>query len=177
MTKMTTQSGKHFDLETVKPELIDIEDIAHGLTFLCRANGHTRFFYSVAQYSIGCAREAICRDHNQVVVLACLLHDASEAYMADISRPLKQHLSQYLQWEEKLQSTIYQHFLGRLLTEGEYGQVKDIDNQMLSLEFQQLMPEAKDQDYQLLLRDHTCQVEPFDYVKAEFLALFSEYCL
>ena len=67
-----------------KIEDIDIEDIAHALSLLCRANGHFKHFYSVGLHSINCASEAISRGYSQNVVLGCLLHDGSEAYLADI---------------------------------------------------------------------------------------------
>ena len=52
MSYITTFTGKHFDPIHPVPEKIDVKDIAHALSLICRANGHTRFFYSVAQHSI-----------------------------------------------------------------------------------------------------------------------------
>ena len=69
-----------FDPLHPNTDLIDIEDIAHALSMLCRANGHFKSFYSVGQHCINCAKEAKARGYSSFVQLACLLHDASEAY-------------------------------------------------------------------------------------------------
>ena len=72
-----------------------IADIAHPLSFLTRANGHFAQFYSVGQHCIQCAKEASARGYNDRLALACLLHDASEAYLSDITRPVKKNLPGY----------------------------------------------------------------------------------
>ncbi len=81
-----TYLGKKFYFEDPKPDQIDIRDIAHSLSHICRFNGHTNLFYSVAAHSIfvaermpGSAREK----------LSALLHDAAEAYVCDVPSPLK----------------------------------------------------------------------------------------
>ena len=119
MSYITTVTGKHFYPLDPRQEDIDIVDIAQALAFICRANGHFRHFYSVAQHSIACAKEAIERGYALEVILGCLLHDASEAYLCDVTRPVKQHIPQYLQAEERLQKVIWRHFIGRELTEEE----------------------------------------------------------
>ena len=63
--------------------------------------------------------------------LACLLHDASEAYMADVPRPFKEKLTDYVKSEERLISMLYRHFLGSDLTEEEKTLVKTIDDDLL----------------------------------------------
>jgi 5'-deoxynucleotidase YfbR-like HD superfamily hydrolase len=67
--------------------------------------------------------------------MACLLHDASESYISDITRPVKQYLEEYLAIEEKLANTIYEKYLGSPLTEYEKQMVKIIDDSMLYYEF------------------------------------------
>ena len=62
MSYITTVSGIHFYPLDPNPNDIDIKDIAHSLSLICRANGHFKYFYSVAQHCIACAREAIERD-------------------------------------------------------------------------------------------------------------------
>ena len=79
MSEIMTHSKKMFDPLHPKTELIDIEDIAHALAMLCRANGHFKTFYSVCQHSINCMHEAVARGYSRRVQLGCLLHDASEA--------------------------------------------------------------------------------------------------
>ncbi len=91
-----TYTGKAFDLLDPKPEQVDVRDIAHALSLLCRFTGHCERFYSVAQHSCMVAR--IARDlwraeHDaecpRPVLLRALLHDAAEAYVGDVSTPLK----------------------------------------------------------------------------------------
>lgn len=59
MSYITTFTGKHFDPTHPVPEKIDVKDIAHALSLICRANGHTRFFYSVAQHSLSRAAKKL----------------------------------------------------------------------------------------------------------------------
>jgi len=66
-----------------------ISDIAHSLSMLCRFGGHIRTFYSVAQHCVLCADAARDGGYLPVVQLACLLHDASEAYVQDVLGPIK----------------------------------------------------------------------------------------
>ena len=79
---ITTYTGIHFYPTEPDPEGICIEDIAHALSLLCRGNGHVSTFWSVAQHCIICAREAAAREWPDRLVLACLLHDASEDKLA-----------------------------------------------------------------------------------------------
>lgn len=109
---ITTYSGVKFSPLNPKEEDIRIDDIAHALSLMTRANGHFPEFYSVAQHCIACCKEAIARGYSNRVALALLLHDASEAYLADITRHVKQYLEAYLQAEAKLQNTVYSMFLG-----------------------------------------------------------------
>lgn len=81
---ITTYTGQHFEPTNPDPELIRIEDIAHALSMICRGNGHVKTFWSVGQHCICCAREAAARGLSNRMVLACLLHDASECYMSDV---------------------------------------------------------------------------------------------
>lgn len=78
---------------------------------MTRANGHFRSF-SVGQHCIQCCHEATARNYLPQTALACLLHDGSEAYLADITRPVKKNMTMYLQIEEQLQHMIYTKFLG-----------------------------------------------------------------
>lgn len=64
------------------PSQIDIRDIAHSLSLLCRFNGHTIQFYSIAEHCVRVARQ--CKNKAWG-----LLHDASEAYLGDLITPIK----------------------------------------------------------------------------------------
>ena len=122
MSYITTYTGKHFDPIQPEPGLFDLTDISHALSLLCRGNGHMKHFYSVAQHSIACAEEAKARGYSARVQLGCLLHDASEAYLSDVTRPVKKDLDYYLKVEALLQDRLWAFFIpGRVLSEEERG--------------------------------------------------------
>lgn len=80
----------------------------------------------MGQRCINCDREAKSREYSERVQLACLLHDASEAYLSDVTRPVKQELPQYLEIEKPLQEAIWRKYLGEELTEEESFRVFEI---------------------------------------------------
>lgn len=174
MSYITTISGKHFDPIEPDKELIDINDIAHSLSLVCRANGHMKFFYSVAQHSIACALEAKECGYGRDVVLGALLHDASEAYMSDVIRPLKSQMSYYLEAESRLQDMIWGKFIGHIPDEAAQKKIFEIDDQMLSMEFKQLMAEELNDDYKRLKREVICEYRPQGDVRLQFTGLFNE---
>ena len=96
-----TYSGKKFYALDPKSEDIDLSDIAHALSNLCRFGGHSPVFYSVAEHSVLVSEAVPVKD-----ALWGLLHDASEAYLCDIPRPFKPYLSNYKELEERIQRTI-----------------------------------------------------------------------
>lgn len=176
MSCIMTRSHKMFDPLEPNPELIDITDIAHALSMLCRANGHFRSFYSVGMHCINCAREAAARGYSRFVQLACLLHDASEAYLSDVTRPVKQELPRYKEIEEPLQELIWRKFLGRDLTPEENRLVFLIDDDILENEFPALMGATlKDTVPELSARAQFV-FSDFESTRQEFLTLFRELC-
>ena len=118
MSAIMTRSHIMFDPLLPDPALIDIRDIAHSLSMLCRANGHFQSFYSVGQHCINCCNEAAARGYSRRVQLACLLHDGSEAYLSDVTRPVKEELPRYKQIEEPLQEIIW---MGESFLKGNQG--------------------------------------------------------
>lgn len=94
-TGIRTFSGEFVDVINPDPEKINIQDIAHALSHLCRYGGHTDEFYSVAQHSI-----AVSYLVPEEVALEGLLHDATEAYMVDLPRPIKKQIKQYSEMEQ-----------------------------------------------------------------------------
>ncbi|MCI6997248.1 MAG: phosphohydrolase [Eubacterium sp.] len=134
MNTMNTFSGKVFDPMEMTTDDVELQDIAHALSMLCRGGGHLKFFYSVGQHSINCAREALARGWSRKLALACLLHDASEAYISDIIRPVKVHLSNYLVIEEQIMDTILKKYDLDDLSAEEHVMWKQIDDEMLDNE-------------------------------------------
>jgi uncharacterized protein len=126
-----TYTGKKFFPLDPNIEDICIEDIAHSLSMQCRFNGHSKEFYSVAQHCVVMAR--LWFPEEPELKLYALLHDASEAYLSDIPRPLK-HLPQfnfYRDAETTLQALIYIKY-GLIPVEPE--RIKRADNEILGEE-------------------------------------------
>ena len=175
MSSIVTFTGKHFDPTAPEENLIDLSDIGHALSLICRGNGHVKYFYSVAQHSIACCREAQARGYSDRVQLACLLHDASEAYMSDVTRPVKALLTEYLKVEENLQNMIWNKYLKTPLTKEEKQQVFEVDDDMLVYEFAQMMPEKISDAEVELKADIVCSFKNMSEVEDEFLELAKTY--
>ena len=160
-------------LEPVEAD-IRIEDIAHALSLMTRANGHIPHFYSVAQHSINCCREALSRNLSKRVQLGCLLHDASECYISDLTRPVKRNLPQYFPIEEKLQRTIFSRFgLGGLpLTD--HRLIEEIDDALLYREFEVLAGIAICDKEPFTSMEHDFSQREFESVESEFIAVFND---
>ena len=172
MSAIMTRSHIMFDPLLPDPALIDIRDIAHSLSMLCRANGHFQSFYSVGQHCINCCNEAAARGYSRRVQLACLLHDGSEAYLSDVTRPVKQELPQYKLIEEPLQNTIWLKYLGTPLTEEENRQVFQIDDDILWHEFVNLMGAALSDNEPALASAPIYDFMGFDACRDDYLRLF-----
>ena len=177
MSQIMTRSHIMFDPLAPDPELIDITDIAHSLSMLCRANGHFKSFYSVGQHCINCCNEAAARGWSRRVQLACLLHDASEAYLSDVTRPVKQEIPRYREIEEPLQDAIWLKFLGSPLTEEENRQVFAIDDEVLWHEFVKLMGAALSDTEPPLASSPIYDFMGFVPCRDEYLRLFSQLSL
>lgn len=112
-------------------EMICIDDIAHALSNQCRFGGHLPKFYSVAEHSIRCSILA-----GKESKLAALLHDASEAYLVDIPRPIKLKLDNYKTIEDSLMKIIAEKYGFNYPLSAE---VRNIDEIMLQKEWESLM--------------------------------------
>lgn len=172
---ITTYMKKQFLPLNPKCEDVCIEDIAHALSLMTRANGHFPRFYSVAQHSLDCAGEAKLRGYSKRLILAALLHDASEAYLSDITRPVKKYMTQYGPIEDKMQSTIFEALLGSDLTEDEWKIIKEIDDTMLYYEFKFFMGEELYAEPNYKAHVPNFDTRAFEVVEQEFLNLYKEY--
>mgnify|MGYP001611500127 CR=1 FL=1 len=145
MSYILTFSGKKFTPLNPQIEDICIEDIAHHLSNICRFTGATRSFYSVAQHSIMVAEMIGMMNYSDKMKLQlqqfALLHDASEAYLCDIARPLKYSglFDEYLIIEKKLQDMIYQKFCDSVPYPKERNIISNFDNLALEREGKHLI--------------------------------------
>ncbi|MCM1282999.1 MAG: phosphohydrolase [Muribaculaceae bacterium] len=172
---MTTFTKVQFNTFEPEEEKIQIADIAHALSMMTRANGHFPEFFSVGQHCIQCAREAIARNYVPEVVLACLLHDGSEAYLADVARPVKRNMTMYIQIESQLQELIYRKFLGYVPKGEEAVLIKNIDDACLYYEFLHFMGEKVYAAEPVMMSAPTYEVRPMKEVEEEFLELFRRF--
>lgn len=104
---ITTYTGRFYPTDPRAAD-VRIEDIAHSLAMQCRYAGHGKRFYSVAEHSVHIARWL--RLHAPDAALAGLLHDATEAYLVDIPRPVKAKLSEYKDIERRCWYAIAEAF-------------------------------------------------------------------
>lgn len=101
-----TYSGIYIDVMDPKVDMILLDDIAHGLSHVCRYAGQIGNFYSVAQHSVYVS--SLISDKQ--LQLDALLHDATEAYLQDIPSPIKANLPDYRKMETRLMSVIAKKF-------------------------------------------------------------------
>ena len=92
-----TSTGRRFVPQLPAASKIDIEDIAHALSQLCRFGGHCCEFYSVAQHSVIVSLN-VPPEHR----FAALMHDAAEAYLGDVIQPIKRLLPEYKAMESEV---------------------------------------------------------------------------
>lgn len=103
---MQTFTGRQFWPLDPRPDEVEILDIAHALANQCRYAGHCRRFYSVAEHSVLLARAFANREER----LWALLHDAAEAYLVDLPRPVKRHVVGYHIAEAAVMAAICMRF-------------------------------------------------------------------
>lgn len=104
-SRILVSSGTLIDLRDPRPEFICLTDIATALSRLCRFTGHTSDFYSVAQHAVLVSRVCAAKDAKWG-----LLHDAAEAYLGDVSTPLKRLLPEYARLERRWLDAIAERF-------------------------------------------------------------------
>ncbi len=129
-----TSRYNFFDFKDVENSKIDIEEIAHSLSNVCRFGGHCKHFYSVAQHSV-----LVSNLVPEPLALIGLLHDAAEAYLGDIPTPLKIMLPDYKRIEKRVEKYIAKYF------GFEYKQIKDVreaDHRALFIEKSILFPDS-----------------------------------
>jgi uncharacterized protein len=129
---LNTYTGRKFFPLDPDRDQIDIRDIAHALAAKNRYAGMTASPFSVAQHSVILSR-LVSRENS----LWALLHDASEAYLPDVPRPLKRLpiMAPYREAEERLMRAIADRFG---LSWPEPSEVKELDGRMIPTEAAQV---------------------------------------
>jgi hypothetical protein len=156
MSWIQTHGANAFDFEAAlrgEHQAITLQDIAHSLAMQCRYTGHTAWHYSIAQHSIlvsqlatrWAAQGGVERRDLRKYAAAGLMHDAAEAYVGDVSRPLKHLLRStsdaYDRIEGAVEAMIERRF-GLVVTEPMRQLVKRADVALLHWEKLALLPGA-----------------------------------
>lgn len=102
---IATHSGAYFYIDECNLEDIPIEDIANALALSCRFNGHIDRFYSVAEHSV-----IVSHLVPEEWALCGLLHDASEAFVADMPRPFKSAIKGYNEVQARIEKAVAEHY-------------------------------------------------------------------
>ncbi len=143
--------GTYVDL--INPDFsgVCIESIAWSLSMICRFNGHTTKFYSVAQHSV-LASYLVPRE----LAFDGLMHDSAEAIIGDVASPLKSLLSDYKEIEKRIEEELFSHF-----NVNRSDEIKEIDLVLLATERDLLMP--KTDDVWGLIKD----IKPLDILRKQ----------
>ena len=146
---------------------VHLEDIAHALAMRCRYGGACKRFYSVAEHSV-LVSQLVAPEH----AMWGLLHDAAEAYTADVPSPLKQCLPGWKSMEDRIMHVIAERFG---LDAAEPAEVKAIDKRIVTDERAALM-EPGDREWAQSLPAVGARIVglPPEQAEAAFLARFSE---
>ncbi|RUV05228.1 hypothetical protein EOB36_00705 [Mesorhizobium sp. M6A.T.Cr.TU.017.01.1.1] len=143
-----------------------IDDIAHGLSLICRYSGQCDRFYSVAEHCVHVSE--VAKDH----AYAALMHDAAEAFVGDVTRPLKQLLPAYKAIESDVEIAICNRFYVPYPIPDA---VKKADLRVLAAEQAQIMPAGADgwaQAAGVIPAEITVKSYPPSEAKAIFLQRF-----
>ena len=151
-----TYTGKKISICNPDPALIEWDDIVHALSMICRFGGHARRFFSVAEHSILVSH--LVPKSPKKLALTALLHDAPEAYLGDVVKPLKIHLPEYMELEKKWARAISEF----LKTQGKIDidltnlpdEVKDADLAALHYESLDLLAPGLRDEWQKIIPAH-----------------------
>lgn len=163
-----TNKGRYFDFLS-QTNTVTIDEVAHALANICRFGGHTRSFYSVAQHSVLVSQVVPLED-----AMWGLLHDAAEAFIGDVCRPLKNLLPDYRELERAVEDEVLMK-LG--LTGDKPSSVKDADLILLATEQRDLMP-PHDDTWALIegIKPLTSKIVPMSpyWAKMAFIERYNE---
>jgi hypothetical protein len=145
-TYRSTNSGLVFDFVNPTEDMIDIEDVAHALSQLCRFTGHCDRFYSVAEHSLVGSLIFMERGDDELA-FEFLMHDAHEAYVGDLSTNLKKLCPDFKVIEERVDKLIRRKYN---LANEMPSEVKQMDIRMLATEKANLLDNHSESDWAVL---------------------------
>ena len=131
--------GEQFSILHPESSEFDIMDIAHSLSHICRFNGHSKFFYSVAQHSLAVKEMIRIDGYGVMMQLYGLTHDVSEFVCADLQSTIKSCLSGYREIEDSIENAFYKAYGILPPADEERAIVKEYDNMALFVESKNLM--------------------------------------
>lgn len=161
-TSIQTFGGHQFNFLDPQSSIFTIEDVAQALSNICRFTGHVKEFYSVAQHCV-----LVSNLVPKEFAMHGLLHDAAEAFIGDVSTPLKMLLPQYKEIERAVEDAVFSRF-GVLHMPHEI--VKMADLQALKLEKRDLMG-GPDWEYLAHIKLLDVKIEPVTPASAKELFL------
>lgn len=161
-------NGTYFDFLDPESASFGIEDVAHGLSHICRFAGQCREFYSVAEHSVYVSM-LVPPEH----AFAALMHDAAEAFVGDVAKPLKDLLPEYKAIEDRVEKAVLARFG---LSKPLHPSVKEADIVMLATEQRALMRNDDDWHYTHGRQPADIEIKalPPAEARALFLSRFSE---
>ena len=147
--EVETYSGRYVDTSNPRVDTIDLTDIAHALSQICRYGGHCRVFYPVAEHSVFVSRRLERKGAPAIVCYEGLHHDDAEGYLGDIPRPTKGLLrtlgSAYDDLSDLMDNVICAYLtetFGVTVDPAHFHErtIKDADNWSLFVEARHLLP-------------------------------------
>lgn len=133
------RSGAFLNFHDPDPTVITLDDVATGLSHICRYTGQCSTFYSVAEHAVIVSRRLELLGFGRDIQWSGLHHDDAEAFVGDVNRPLKEMLPEYSAIEKRVWHAVNEA-LGLGLKDPQDGAVKDADNWALSAEAYYLLP-------------------------------------
>ena len=157
-------------------EDVNIEDIAHGLSLICRYAGQCKHFYSVAQHCLNVCKDLKDLGYDKNIQLYGLLHDATEVYISDLPKPFKVTIPEYNKAEARIEEAILQRFNLPPYNETLKQIIKVSDNEVLYNEAKVLMNNKDNWATKNLRRelDIDTSFRDMKEVEKEYLKTFKE---
>lgn len=161
-------SGKPFFPCDPREDEIDIVDIAHALSLICRFGGHCKQPYSVAQHSV-----LMSNFVDKENAFYALMHDATEAYVGDLVRPIKYMLPEFIELENNIWKVISKKYG---LPEKMPEDVKNHDTRICFTEKRDILNPSNGVSWGYEMKPHEYEIVPWGWEesKNKFLERFDE---